>query len=86
MTNASGEATTQVAGGYTLQAEGGRVVSAAPPTPIAVDLGGRVVRLLALPLAGLETGNYELTLEVVAKATGRTLVTHEAFALDGAPL
>jgi VWFA-related protein len=86
MTNASGEATTQVAGGYTLQAEGGRVVSAAPPTPIAVDLGGRVVRLLALPLAGLEKGNYELTLEVVDKASGRSLVTHEAFALDGAPL
>jgi VWFA-related protein len=86
MTNASGEATTQVAGGYTLQAEEGRVVSAAPPTPIAVDLGGRVVRLLALPLAGLEKGNYELTLEVVDKATGRSLVTHEAFALDGAPL
>ena len=82
MTNARGEATTQVAGGYTLQAEGGRVVSAAPPTPIAVDLGGRVVRLLALPLAGLEKGNYELTLEVVDKASGRTLVTHEAFALD----
>ena len=85
MTDREGRATTQVAGGYTLQAEGGRVVSAAPPTPIAVDLGGRVVRLLALPLAGLETGNYELTLEVVDKATGRTLVTHEAFALDGAP-
>ncbi len=51
MTDREGRATTQVAGGYTLQAEGGRVVSAAPPTPIAVDLGGRVVRLLALPLA-----------------------------------
>jgi VWFA-related protein len=86
MTDREGRATTQVAGGYTLQAEGGRVVSAAPPTPIAVDLGGRVVRLLALPLAGLEKGTYELTLEVVDKATGRTLVTHEAFALDGAPL
>ncbi len=86
MTDREGRATTQVAGGYTLQAEGGRVVSAAPPTLIAVDLGGRVVRLLALPLAGLEKGTYELTLEVVDKATGRTLVTHEAFALDGAPL
>jgi VWFA-related protein len=86
MTDREGRATTQVAGGYTLQAEGGRVVSATPPTPIAVDLGGRIVRLLALPLAGLEKGNYELTLEVVDKASGRSLVTHEAFALDAAPL
>lgn len=60
------------------------MVSAAPQTPIAVDLGGRVVRMLALPLDGLENGDYALTLEVVDKATGRTLVTHEAFSLDAA--
>ena len=60
MTDIEGRATTRVAGGYTLQTDGGRVVSAAPPTLIAVDLGGRVVRMLALSLDGLEAGDYEL--------------------------
>jgi hypothetical protein len=82
MTDAEGRATTQVAGGYTLQTEGGRVVSAAPQTPIAVDLGGRVVRTLALPLDGLEEGEYALTLEMVDHASGQTLVTREAFVLE----
>jgi VWFA-related protein len=84
MKDSQGRATTRVAGGYTLQATGGRVVSAAPPTPIAVDLGGRVVRMLALPLDGLEEGDYELILEVVDQASGRTLTTHEAFVLERA--
>jgi hypothetical protein len=82
MTDAEGRATTQVAGGYTLQTEGGRVVSASPQTPIAVDLGGRVVRMLALPLNGLDEGVYGLTLEVVDHASGWTLVTREAFVLE----
>jgi hypothetical protein len=82
MTDIEGRATTTVAAGYTLQTEGGRVVSAAPQTPIAVDLGGRVVRMLALTLDGLEQGEYALTLEVVDRATGRTLMTHEAFVLE----
>jgi hypothetical protein len=82
MTDIEGRATTQVAGGYTLQTEGGRVVSAAPQTPIAVDLGGRVVRMLALPLDGLEEGEYALTLEMVDHASGQTLVTREAFVLE----
>ena len=82
ITDAEGRATTQVSGGYTLQAEGGRVVSAAPQTPIAVDLGGRVVRMLALPLDGLEEGEYALILEVVDHASGQTLVTREAFHLE----
>jgi hypothetical protein len=83
MKDPEGKAATHVAGGYTLQAAGGRVVTAAPPTPIGVDLGGRVVRMLALPLDGLEEGEYELVLEVVDQASGRTLVTHEAFVLEG---
>jgi VWFA-related protein len=82
MKDSEGRATTRVAGGYTLQAAGGRVVSTAPPTPIAVDLGGRVVRMLALPLDGLDEGEYALVLEVVDQASGRTLVTREAFVLE----
>ena len=83
LTDSQGNATTRVAGGYTLQSARGRVVSAAPPTPIAVALGGRVVRLLALPLDGLEEGDYELVLEVVDPASGRRLEAHERFTLEG---
>jgi VWFA-related protein len=82
MKDSQGRAATHVAGGYTLQAPGGRVVSTAPPTPIGVDLGGRLVRMLALPLDGLDEGEYELILEVVDQASGQTLVTREAFVLE----
>ncbi len=85
MKDAGGRATTQVVGGYTLQAPTGRVVTAAPATPIALDLGGRVVRMIALPLDGLEDGDYELILEIVDQASGRTLVTHEPFVVEKAP-
>ena len=79
MTNAQGEATTRVAGGFTLRKADGQIVSQTSPTPIAVALGGRVVRLFALPLGGLEAGDYELVLDVVDDATGRALQSHEAF-------
>jgi VWFA-related protein len=82
MTDTEGRATTQVAGSHTLQTEEGRVISTSPLTGIAVDLGGRVVRMLALPLDGLDEGGYQLTLEVVDQMSGRTLVTHEAFVLE----
>jgi hypothetical protein len=83
MTDAEGRATTRVAGGYTLQAAGGRVVRAATPTPIAVALEGRVIRTLTLSLDGLEEGAYELVLEVMDQASGRTLATREPFVLQG---
>ena len=82
MTDTEGRATTQVAGSHTLQTEDGRVISTSRPTRIAVDLGGRVVRMLALPLDGLDEGGYQLTVEVVDQASGRTLVTREAFVLE----
>jgi hypothetical protein len=82
MKDSQGRATTRVAGGYTLQAATGRVVNMAPPTAIAVDLGGRVVRMVALSLEGLEDGDYELILEVVDQASGRTLSTREAFVVE----
>jgi VWFA-related protein len=82
MTDTEGRATTQVAGSHTLQTEEGRVISTSPLTRIAVDLGGRVVRMLALPLDGLDEGGYRLTVEVVDQASGRTLVTREAFVLE----
>jgi hypothetical protein len=82
MTDIEGRATTRVADGYTLQTQGGRVVSAAPPTLIGVDLGGRVVRMLALSLDGLEEGDYELVLEVVDQGSGRSLEAHEPFTVE----
>jgi hypothetical protein len=84
MTNASGEATMKVAGGFTLRRSDGRIVSQSAPTPIATALGGRITRLFALPLAGMEAGEYELVLDVVDEATGRTLQSREPFAVEAA--
>jgi VWFA-related protein len=82
MTNAKGEATARVSGGFTLRKSDGRILSQEAPTPIAVALGGKVRRLLALPLTGLAAGEYELVLDVVDEATGRTLHSSESFALE----
>ncbi len=79
MTNARGEATMKVAGGFTLRKADGQIVEQSPLTPILVALGGKVRRILALPLAGMELGEYELVLDVVDEATGRTLQSHEPF-------
>ena len=82
MTNPRGEATLRVAGGFTLRKADGQIVNQSDPTPIAVALGGKVMRLFALPLAGLAAGEYELVLDVVDEATGRTLQSREAFVLE----
>jgi hypothetical protein len=84
MTNASGEATMKVSGGFTLRRSDGRIVNQSAPTPIATALGGRVTRLFALPLAGMEAGEYELVLDVVDEATGRTLQGREPFVVEAA--
>ena len=46
MTNASGQATTHVTGGFTLRGSAGQIVRQASPTPIGVALGGKVRRVL----------------------------------------
>jgi VWFA-related protein len=81
MTNARGEATTRVAGGFTLRRSDGQGVSQSSPTPIAVALGGKVMRLFALPVLGLDAGEYELVIDVVDEPSGRTLHSHEHFIL-----
>lgn len=53
-----------------------------PPTTIAVDLGGEIGRTLVLPLEGLAGGDYDLTLDVVDNATGRSLVERQRFSID----
>jgi VWFA-related protein len=85
MTNANGEATARVAGGYTLHAADGRIIRHAPDTRIAVALGGRVERVIALPMQGLDPGEYELVLDVVDEASGRRLTSREAFVLEPGP-
>ena len=82
MTNASGQATTHVTGGFTLRGSAGQILRQAQPTPIAVALGGKLRRVLILPLAGLEAGEYDLVLDVVDEGSGRTLQAHEPFVLE----
>ncbi len=74
----------KVAGGFTLRKADGQIVSQSDPTPIVVALGGKVRRILAFPLAGMEVGEYELVLDVVDEATGRTLQSREAFVVGSA--
>jgi VWFA-related protein len=81
MTNPRGQATATVEGGYALRAVSGRPISAAPPTPIDLALEGRVIRMLAIPLDGLAAGDYQLVIDVVDKASGRTLQAEEFFSL-----
>jgi VWFA-related protein len=81
MTNARGEATTHVTGGFTLRDSAGQIVRQSSPTPIAIALFGKVIRMLALPLAGLEAGEYDLVLDVFDESSGRILQSREPFVL-----
>ena len=85
MTNAKGEATTHVTGSFTLRGAEGQIVRQESPTPIAVALGGKVVRLFALPLAGLGAGEYDLVLDVLDEVSGRSLQSHEPFVVAPNP-
>jgi hypothetical protein len=72
----------RVTAGLELTRDGQRVRQA-DPTPIAVDADGRIVRLVGLPLDGLETGDYELRLLVRDQQAGTRLEQLEAFTLAG---
>jgi hypothetical protein len=63
----------------------GRVVQQAPPTRIAADADGRVVRLLGLPLDGLAEGDYELVLQAKDEASGEVVEQRERFSLAASP-
>jgi hypothetical protein len=71
----------RVSAGLVLSQRDGRTVVEAAPTPIAADPDGRVVRLVGLPLDGLETGEYELRLEVQDEASGARIERREPFTL-----
>ena len=59
-----GDGSPHVSSGLQMRAADGAVVRQAPPTRIAADRDGRVVRLLGLGLEGLKEGAYELVLDV----------------------
>jgi hypothetical protein len=70
-----------VSAGLVLSQQDGRTVVEAAPTPIAADPDGRVVRLVGLPPDGLETGAYELRLEVRDQVSGARIERREPFTL-----
>ncbi len=82
MTDSQGRATLRVTGSYSLQVVDGPVVRLGPPTMIAVGLGGEISRTFSLPLDGLAPGPYQLALDVMDDATGRSLTARERFVLD----
>jgi hypothetical protein len=71
----------RVSAGLVLSQQDGRTVVEAAPSPIAADPDGRVVRLVGLPLDGLETGAYELRLEVRDQVSGARIERREPFTL-----
>ncbi len=75
------EAPPQVSAGLTLRTHDGRIVRSAPPSPIAVDQDGRVVRFVGIGLEGLEEGPYDLSLDVRDAVSGKRLEHHEPFTL-----
>jgi hypothetical protein len=77
----TGSSPPRVLAGLELRTGEGRLVQQVPPTLIAPDADGRVVRLLGLPLDGLEEGAYELVLDVRDEGSGVRLERREAFRL-----
>ena len=60
----------QVEASYELRRRGGATIRQGSPSLIAAGAEGGLVRLLGLPLAGMEEGDYELVLRIEDKATG----------------
>ena len=78
----TGSSPPRVLAGLELRTGEGRLLQQAPPTLIAAEGDGRVVRLLGLPLDGLAEGTYELVLDVRDEASGVRLERREAFRLE----
>ena len=71
----------RVMAGLALRTRDGRLVRQAPPTPIAPDPDGRVVRFVGLPLDGLAEGPYDLVLDVQDEVSGARILDGEPFTL-----
>ena len=62
----------------------GREWASGPPTPMVLD-GGRVTRLLDVPLADASPGEQELLLRVKDEVSGATLEAREPFRVEVRP-
>ena len=62
----------QVEASFELRRRGGATIRQGAPSLIAPAEEGRLVRLLGLPVEGLDEGDYELVLRIEDKATGET--------------
>jgi len=78
--------TPRVSSGLEVRAADGAAVRQAPPTRIAADPEGRVVRLVGMDLAGLPDGLYELVLDVRDEVGGGTIERREPFTIARRPL
>ena len=74
-----------VRAGYTLVDDGGRVVAATPSTPMAIDLGGRLVRTWAIATRGLAPGKYDFAIRARDEAHGIDVRAIEAFVIEATP-
>jgi VWFA-related protein len=80
------QGTPRVSSGLEVRRADGAAVRQAPPTRIAADPEGRVVRLVGMDLAGLPDGPYELVLDVRDEVGGRTIERREPFTIARRPL
>jgi VWFA-related protein len=64
-----------------LVGEGGKTKYQIEPTPIVPTIDRELAQFVAIPLRGLEPGNYELILELKDEVFGRTLELREPFSL-----
>ncbi len=76
-----GGAAPRVNAAFELRRGSGDTVRKAPPTPIAADADGRLVRLVGASLEALEAGAYELVLDVQDEVSGNRIVRREPFTL-----
>ena len=68
----AGVVAPRVEASYELRRAGGDVIREGTPSPIAPSPDGRLLRLLAVPLEGMQEGDYNLLLRVEDKANGET--------------
>ena len=72
----------RVVASYELRRKDGVTVRQDPPSVVAADAQGRLVRLLRLPVDGLPPGDYELVLRVQDEGSGSVSERTEAFRLE----
>ncbi len=66
-----------VTAGFALRRRDGKVVAAAPETPLRPGVDGVLARSLGAPLDGVPPGSYEVIVVVTDLASGRTAEARE---------